>query len=111
MSKFQRRLFENNVLILNFNIQKIIPGLYYLSVQETFVFTVILNCYYLTSGVYINRARIPKDDAGNCWTWKDLNNGVDLTIYGRVFHLYGCDKFTFVRSYSFKLITSCAVRD
>ena len=48
-------------------------------------------CYL---GYLVRRQRLPKNDAGESWNWRDLNNGVDLTVYGKVFHLSKCDKFT-----------------
>ena len=40
---------------------------------------------------------MPKNDFGENWHWKDLNNGVNVTFYGRIFHLYDCDKWTKVQ--------------
>jgi len=48
----------------------------------------------MPQGCLVQRQRLPKDDVGNNYTWKDLNNGVNVTAYGKVFHLYDCDKFT-----------------
>ena len=48
----------------------------------------------MLSGVMVRRQKLPKDDAGNNYTWKDLNIGVNVTAYGKVFHFYDCDKFT-----------------
>jgi len=42
----------------------------------------------------VRRQKLPKDDAGDHYTWKDLNVGVNVTAYGKVFHFYDCDKFT-----------------
>jgi len=44
----------------------------------------------------VKRQRLPKNDVGDHWEWRDLNNGVNITVYGKVFHLYACDKFTTV---------------
>jgi hypothetical protein len=33
-------------------------------------------------------------ELGNCYTWKDLNVGINLSIYERIFHIYSCDSFT-----------------
>ena len=46
----------------------------------------------------VRRQKLPKDDVGNHYTWKDLNIGVNVTAYGKVFHFYDCDKFTRVSS-------------
>jgi len=48
----------------------------------------------IPQGKLINRHRIPKNDHGDCWHWKDLNVGVDVVFYGKVFRLCDADKFT-----------------
>ncbi|XP_063223863.1 EF-hand domain-containing protein 1-like isoform X2 [Bacillus rossius redtenbacheri] len=48
----------------------------------------------LVQGCLVRRGRIPKNDAGHCWHWKDLNIGIDMLIYGIVYHTIDCDKFT-----------------
>lgn len=50
----------------------------------------------IPQGKLIKRQRLPKNDLGNFWHWKDLNVGMNMTIYGKAFHLYDCDKFTLV---------------
>jgi len=56
------------------------------------------------AGVLVRRQKLPKDDVGDNYTWKDLNNGVNVTAYGKVFHLYDCDKFTRVRQQSISIV-------
>ena len=53
--------------------------------------------FLLSLGKLIRRQRLPKNDFGENWHWKDLNNGVNVTFYGRIFHLYDCDKWTKVQ--------------
>ncbi|KAL5013732.1 hypothetical protein ScPMuIL_008002 [Solemya velum] len=48
----------------------------------------------MPQGKLIKRQRLPKNDQGDNWHWKDLNNGVNVTFYGKVFHIINCDKFT-----------------
>lgn len=48
----------------------------------------------LWQGRLVKRGRIPKNDAGECWHWKDLDIGKDICIYGKVFHTVSCDLFT-----------------
>lgn len=48
----------------------------------------------MPQGKLIKRQRLPKDDVGDHWTWKDLNIGINCTFYGKVFHLYNCDKWS-----------------
>lgn len=50
-------------------------------------------------GRIIRRSRIMKDSNRNLHlSWKDLNIGVDLKIFGIIFHLTDCDSFTKVCS-------------
>ena len=46
------------------------------------------------TGKLIKRQRLPKNDVGDHYNWKDLNLGQNVTFYGKVFHLYDCDKWT-----------------
>lgn len=46
-------------------------------------------------GRIIRRSRILKDTARNLhYSWKDLNIGIDLNIFGITFHLTDCDRAT-----------------
>jgi len=62
------------------------------------------------AGVMVRRQKLPKDDVGNHYSWKDLNIGVNVCAYGKVFHFYDCDKFTrvcqLIRIYT---IVSCLI--
>ena len=48
----------------------------------------------MPQGKLIRRQRLPKNDLGDFWHWKDLNLGMNITFYGKVFHIYDCDKWT-----------------
>ncbi|XP_052753824.1 EF-hand domain-containing protein 1-like [Galleria mellonella] len=48
----------------------------------------------LWQGRLVKRGKIPKNDVGDCWHWKDLDIGKDICIYGKVFHTVSCDLFT-----------------
>jgi len=48
----------------------------------------------MPQGKLIKRQRLPKDELGNTWHWKDLNISIDCMFYGKVFHLTNCDGFT-----------------
>ncbi|CAH0600471.1 unnamed protein product [Chrysodeixis includens] len=48
----------------------------------------------LWQGRLVKRGKIPKNDLGECWHWKDLDVGKDICIYGKVFHTVSCDLFT-----------------
>lgn len=46
-------------------------------------------------GKYLKRMKnIPKNDLGEYWHWKDLNVGIDIAIFGTVFHTIDADLFT-----------------
>jgi len=48
----------------------------------------------MPQGKLIKRQRLPKNDAGDSWHWKDINLGMTLTFYGKNFHVTNCDSFT-----------------
>ncbi|XP_012263647.2 EF-hand domain-containing protein 1-like [Athalia rosae] len=54
----------------------------------------------LQQGRIVKRGKILKNTRGNTYHWKDLNVGIDLGIYGVVYHTVDCDLFTreFLRS-------------
>ncbi|CAH1403259.1 unnamed protein product [Nezara viridula] len=45
-------------------------------------------------GRLVKRARIPKFGMGEYWHWKDINLGMDMDIYGIVYHICDCDQYT-----------------
>ncbi|XP_060686673.1 EF-hand domain-containing protein 1 [Hemiscyllium ocellatum] len=61
----------------------------------------------LNQGKLINRQRLPKNDQGDCWHWKDLNVAMEVVAYGRRYHLTGCDKFTCDFMVSHGIIPNC----
>ncbi|CAH8447582.1 unnamed protein product [Dicrocoelium dendriticum] len=48
----------------------------------------------IPQGKLVRRHRIPKNDAGDPYNWRDLNLGTNLAVYGRVYRITNCDKFT-----------------
>ncbi|CAH8463795.1 unnamed protein product [Schistosoma turkestanicum] len=48
----------------------------------------------IPQGKLVRRHRIPKNDSGDCYNWRDLNLATSLAIYGRVYRITNCDKFT-----------------
>lgn len=71
---------------------------YYLEDDTISVLEPEINNSGMPQGKLIKRQRLPKNDLGDCWHWKDLNLGMDIIIYGKVFHIYNCDKWTAVRN-------------
>lgn len=48
----------------------------------------------MPQGTFLRRQQLPKNDQGDKWHWTDMNNGINVTFYGRSFHIYDCDAFT-----------------
>ncbi|KAM5164320.1 EF-hand domain-containing protein 1 [Mantella aurantiaca] len=48
----------------------------------------------IPQGTFIKRQRHPKNDNGDPYHWKDLNVGLNITLYGRTFRIISCDQFT-----------------
>ena len=69
---------------------------YYLEDDSISVVEPVMDNSGIPQGKLIKRQRLPKNDLGDFWHWKDLNLGIDVTFYGKVFHIYNCDKWTTV---------------
>ena len=52
----------------------------------------------MPQGKLIKRQRLPKNDQGDYWHWKDLNIDINVTFYGKIFHITDCDKWTKVNN-------------
>uniref|UniRef100_A0A8C3G5F6 EF-hand domain (C-terminal) containing 1 n=1 Tax=Cyclopterus lumpus TaxID=8103 RepID=A0A8C3G5F6_CYCLU len=48
----------------------------------------------IPQGKRIKRQRLPKNERGEHYQWKDLNVGMDLEVYGVKYHITQCDTFT-----------------
>jgi hypothetical protein len=48
----------------------------------------------IKEGRLVRRNRIPKPMLGDFWHWKDFNIGIDVAMYGIVYHIVDCDIFT-----------------
>ncbi|XP_056284339.1 EF-hand domain-containing protein 1 isoform X2 [Pseudoliparis swirei] len=48
----------------------------------------------IPQGKRIKRQRLPKNERGEHYQWKDLNVGMDLEVYGVKYHITQCDSFT-----------------
>ncbi|XP_046865042.1 EF-hand domain-containing protein 1-like [Xenia sp. Carnegie-2017] len=67
---------------------------YYLEDDSIAVVEPVVENSGIPQGKLIKRQRLPKDDLGNCWNWKDFNLGINLTFYGKVIRICNCDEFT-----------------
>ncbi|XP_078503713.1 EF-hand domain-containing protein 1 isoform X2 [Lissotriton helveticus] len=48
----------------------------------------------IPQGKFMKRQRQPKNDFGDHYHWKDLNIGINVTMYGKTFRVVNCDGFT-----------------
>ncbi|KAL7872525.1 hypothetical protein SRHO_G00075080 [Serrasalmus rhombeus] len=48
----------------------------------------------IPQGKLIKRHRLPRDQQGEHYHWKDLNLAMDLSVYGTVYRITHCDPFT-----------------
>ncbi|KAM4713130.1 EF-hand domain-containing protein 1 [Anableps anableps] len=48
----------------------------------------------LLQGKRLKRQRLPKNECGEHYLWKDLNLGMDMEVYGVKYHITQCDLFT-----------------
>ncbi|XP_020849629.1 EF-hand domain-containing protein 1 [Phascolarctos cinereus] len=67
---------------------------YYLEDDSMSVMEPIVENSGIPQGKFIKRQRVPKNDHGDHYHWKDLNRGINLTIYGKTFRVVDCDPFT-----------------
>lgn len=48
----------------------------------------------IPQGIFLKRHLVPKKGSIESYTWRDLDVGIDINFYDRVFHIYDCDDFT-----------------
>ncbi|XP_023598428.1 EF-hand domain-containing protein 1 isoform X2 [Trichechus manatus latirostris] len=67
---------------------------YYLEDDSMSVVEPVVENSGIPQGKLIKRQRLTKNDRGDHYHWKDLNRGINITIYGKTFHVVDCDRFT-----------------
>ncbi|KAM5286799.1 EF-hand domain-containing protein 1 isoform 1-T1 [Hipposideros larvatus] len=67
---------------------------YYLEDDSMSVIEPIVENSGIPQGKLIKRQRLAKNDQGDHYHWKDLNRGINITIYGKTFRIVECDRFT-----------------
>ncbi|KFZ52825.1 EF-hand domain-containing protein 1, partial [Podiceps cristatus] len=67
---------------------------YYLEDDSMSVIEPVVQNSGLPQGKLIRRHRVPKNDHGDHYHWKDLNRGMNITLYGRTYRIVDCDPFT-----------------
>jgi len=78
--------------IENFRVRKCVLY-YYLEDNSMHIAEPKIENSGMNQGVLVRRHRIAKPD-GSLFSWEDLNIGVDILVYGRVYRLTDCDAFT-----------------
>ncbi|KAM6355350.1 EF-hand domain-containing protein 1-like [Podargus strigoides] len=78
---------------------------YYLEDDSMTVIEPVVKNSGLLQGKLVRRHRVPKNDRGDHYHWKDLNRGMNITIYGRTYRIVDCDPFTqvFLKSQGIEL--------
>ncbi|XP_037015466.2 EF-hand domain-containing protein 1 [Artibeus jamaicensis] len=67
---------------------------YYLEDDSMSVVEPVVENSGIPQGKLIKRQRLAKNDRGDHYHWKDLNRGINITIYGKTFRIVECDRFT-----------------
>ncbi|XP_011138125.1 EF-hand domain-containing protein 1 isoform X2 [Harpegnathos saltator] len=67
---------------------------YFLEDDTVCVIEPVLDNAGFQQGKLVRRERIPKNGKGDLFIWKDFNVGIDVCIYGVVYHITDCDPFT-----------------
>ncbi|KAM9233624.1 EF-hand domain-containing protein 1 [Dugong dugon] len=67
---------------------------YYLEDDSMSVVEPVVENSGIPQGKLIKRQQLTKNDRGDHYHWKDLNRGINITIYGKTFHVVDCDRFT-----------------
>ncbi|KAM5256915.1 EF-hand domain-containing protein 1 [Ctenodactylus gundi] len=67
---------------------------YYLEDDSMSVVEPIVENSGISQGKLIKRHRLSKNNVGDHYHWKDLNRGINITVYGKTFHIVDCDQFT-----------------
>ncbi|XP_069706940.1 EF-hand domain-containing protein 1 isoform X2 [Phaenicophaeus curvirostris] len=67
---------------------------YYLEDDSMSVIEPVVQNSGLLQGKLVRRHRVPKNDRGDYYHWKDLNRGMNITMYGRTYRIVDCDPFT-----------------
>ncbi|XP_067999037.1 EF-hand domain-containing protein 1 [Melanerpes formicivorus] len=67
---------------------------YYLEDDSMYVIEPVVKNSGIPQGKHIRWHRVPKNDHGDHYHWKDLNQGMNITMYGRTYRIVDCDPFT-----------------
>jgi len=67
---------------------------YYLEDDSAYIMEPRVENSGLVQGKLVKRQRLPKNERGEPYHWKELNLARDLTVFGVVYRITDCDAFT-----------------
>ncbi|XP_034018599.1 EF-hand domain-containing protein 1 isoform X2 [Thalassophryne amazonica] len=67
---------------------------YYLEDDSMSIYEPVVQNSGLSQGLRLKRQRLPTNNRGAYYHWKDLNLGVDLEVFGVKYRITHCDAFT-----------------
>eukprot|EP01137_Pigoraptor_chileana_P027140 Opistho-2@685 len=67
---------------------------YYLEDDSIQVVEPVVENSGIPQGVLLKRQRLPRNNLGECYSYEDLNLGIGVRFYGKIFHIVDCDGFT-----------------
>lgn len=90
---FQEHVVENPTE--NYRLRKCLIY-YYLDDGTLYITEPKIENSGIPQGVFLKRQKVPKtlEDRNDFISWEDINLGINLHIYGRVFRVTDCDDFT-----------------
>ncbi|XP_035473965.2 EF-hand domain-containing protein 1 isoform X1 [Scophthalmus maximus] len=88
--------FEEEVRFSSEDVCRVRPVIiyYYLEDDSMCIFEPLVKNSGIPQGKRLKRQRLPKNERGERYRWKDLNIGMDLEVYGVKYHITQCDAFT-----------------
>ncbi|XP_062267538.1 EF-hand domain-containing protein 1 [Platichthys flesus] len=88
--------FQEDVLFSPDEVYRVRPVMiyYYLEDDSMLIYEPTVENSGLAQGKRLKRQRVPKNERGDHYQYKDLNLGIDLDVYGVIYHITDCDEFT-----------------
>nr|XP_020444001.1 EF-hand domain-containing protein 1 [Monopterus albus] len=88
--------FEEDILFSPEEVNRVRPVIiyYYLEDDSMCIIEPMVENSGIPQGKRIKRQRLPKNERGEHYQWKDLNLGMDMEVYGVKYHITDCDAFT-----------------
>ncbi|XP_070782396.1 EF-hand domain-containing protein 1 [Enoplosus armatus] len=88
--------FQENILYSPEEKYRVRPVViyYYLEDDSMCIIEPVVENSGLPQGKWIKRHRLPRNESGEYYQWKDLNLAMDLEVYRVKYHITDCDAFT-----------------